>query len=118
MGGNVGERRAAQLELIEQLALIDGGIAHVLELIGGERGSGGDDLVRLPGLELDCIGTGLCGGVDERLGEVQVAVVVHARLCDDQARMSRPDPPAADLYPGRAHHGSMVVRPSTGGIAT
>src|SRR6185436_1817855 len=54
-------------------------------------------LAQLPLLELDGVGAGVDGGVDQLLRDRQVAVVIDADFGDDVARLARADPPRTDV---------------------
>jgi hypothetical protein len=64
---------------------------QVRALVRGHRGGVGHEFAGAEGLEFHGVGARVRGGVDERTREVGVAVVVHARLGDDEAGMAGPD---------------------------
>ena len=80
--GEVFEREFEALEHVE-LAFGDTG---VLRLILRLRGIGGDEMFGLKGLELHGIRAGLGCGFNELLREREVAIMIHARFGNDEAR--------------------------------
>src|SRR5262249_32326923 len=77
-------------------------LAHAFE-IGEARRLLRVERLRRVGLELDGVGARLGGHVDQLLPHPEVAVVVGARLRDDEARFARADPSLADTDPLHAH---------------
>ena len=77
-------------------------------LVRGERRVCGGEPLGIERLELDGICPGVCGGVDQLVGDRDIAVVIHAGLGDHEAR-AIPDDVVRDRYvapePCRARHG-------------
>src|SRR2546427_4218453 len=86
-------------------------VAHALEVGEARRPLGVEGLGRV-GLELDGVGAGVGGHVDQLLAHGEVAVMVGSRLGDDEARFSLAHPAVADLDPPRDHRptGSYLRR--------
>jgi hypothetical protein len=69
-----------------------------LPLVVRFGGSRGNQLHRFKRLELHRIGTDFHGRIYQLLGKFQTAIVIHARLGNDEARMAIPDLFTADFH--------------------
>ena len=88
----------AQFQRLEH-GVLGAGFTRGCHLISGFRCVAGDQLIRVEGLELDCIGFGGGSGVDQPVCQIRIAVVVYPGLGDDVTRRAGADgaPPDVDL---------------------
>jgi hypothetical protein len=103
-GGDLEIVVVLELEAALQVAV---GVAEGIGTRGRELGRGVDDLHGAL-LELDGVAAGGHGDGDEALGQVDVAVVIDADLCDDIAGMARAKLLVSDGY--AAHRCSWFPR--------
>ena len=99
---------AGQLQLTKHFPL-GFGIALGTLLVGDFRSGWNHHVVGHERLELDGIGPGIGGGIHELAGELDVTIMIDARLGDDQARLPRSDFAMAELdgfHPGTREKGT------------
>ncbi len=81
-------RGIVEFERLEHIELARG-IAGVADLVVRFLGGPRDQLIGLEGLELDDVGAGIGGGIDQRDRHVEFAVMIDPGLGDDRYRCHR-----------------------------
>ena len=111
MVAQLGPHRPREGQRREERALVGRGTPR--PLVGRRVGRRGDEPVGVEGLELHRVGAGVGRDVDEPVGEVGVAVVVDARLGDDDDLSRAGQLEGADAHRAGAHRAAPVARAGT-----